>query len=573
MGVSESRVVIETLSAACAEAEENEKDNIEDLLTSKVVLSVRCDAFGLKSQWVPGEALAAPRAIIPRQDLENELRKHTIRKLLSLKSLGENVLRWKERPLLFFTEDDSTLDLDELPLAQSYKYLTKVHERRESDTIRSRFLKVMYHRLKNRLCIDQMRPNNVEKAAHIILKSGLVSSDLETITRQVTGWTNEGRRIDALCQDIGCAEAKNDTHLGNIFCFPGDVHDEFIRAIPLSGPDREEEIRRLKIRGILDVEGKNNIDDLADAMFGKLWEKIEDSISRGTQFTGTGQAAPVPSTSTSNLHIAVSNSAAHLPTHGDGNEIARDSPGFSAEEISAPMVQSGSIGMVGEHTLAWMGSTLNMHENAYPIPQEPMDAIDERAIAWTGSTLNMHENAYPIPQEPMDAIDERAIAWTGSTLNMHENAYPIPQEPMDAIDERAIAWTGSTLNMHENAYPIPQEPMDAIDERAIAWMGSTLNMHENAYPIPQEPMDAIDERAVAWAGSTLSMHENADPIPRESMDMLQDRDIFGPDGAVEPFAVEYRDPESQTSIETPNISSQYHWSISRQQIQWPVVVK
>ncbi|KAJ5348606.1 uncharacterized protein N7506_001859 [Penicillium brevicompactum] len=387
MGVSESRVVIETLSAACAEAEENEKDNIEDLLTSKVVLSVRCDAFGLKSH---------------------------------------------------------------------------------------------------------------------------------------------------------------------------------IRAIPLSGPDREEEIRRLKIRGILDVEGKNNIDDLADAMFGKLWEKIEDSISRGTQFTGTGQdwalqqtrsfriqhagnsarqdverqiypttcpetreveyplghsrphsAAPVPSTSTSNLHIAVSNSAAHLPTHGDGNEIARDSPGFSAEEISAPMVQSGSIGMVGEHTLAWMGSTLNMHENAYPIPQEPMDAIDERAIAWTGSTLNMHENAYPIPQEPMDAIDERAIAWTGSTLNMHENAYPIPQEPMDAIDERAIA----------------------------------------------------------WMGSTLSMHENADPIPRESMEMLQDRDIFGPDGAVEPFAVEYRDPESQTSIETPNISSQYHWSVSRQQIQWPVVVK
>lgn len=138
----------------------------------------------------------------------------------------KNVLRWKERPLLFFTEDDSTLDLDDLPLAQSYKYLTKVHERRESDTIRSRFLKVMYHRLKNRLCIDQMRPNNVEKAAHIILKSGLVSSDLETITRQVTRWTNEGRRIDALCQDIGCAEAKNDTHLGNIFCFPGDVHDE-----------------------------------------------------------------------------------------------------------------------------------------------------------------------------------------------------------------------------------------------------------------------------------------------------------------------------------------------------------
>lgn len=141
-------------------------------------------------------------------------------------TIKKNMHRWKEHPLLFFTEDGSTLDLDKLPLARSYKYLTNVHGRRESDTIRSRFLKVMYHRLKDRLCINQMRSNNVEKVAHAILKSGLVSSDLETIKHQVTGWTNDGRRIDALCQDIGCAEAKGDTHLGNLFCFPGDIHDE-----------------------------------------------------------------------------------------------------------------------------------------------------------------------------------------------------------------------------------------------------------------------------------------------------------------------------------------------------------
>ncbi|CAG8410941.1 unnamed protein product [Penicillium salamii] len=413
----------------------------------------------------------------------------------------------------------------------------------------------MYHRLKNRLCIDQMRSNNVEKASHIILESGLISSDLETITRQVTGWTNEGRRIDALCQDIGCAEAKNDTHLGNIFCFPGDVHDEFIRAIPLSGAKRGEEIRRLKTRGILDVEDRNDLDDLANALFGELWEKIEDSISRITHFTGTGQdwalqqtrsfpiqqagnysrqdiegsicpgtrsepmggeyspgysrphsAAPVSSTTTSSFHIAASNSAAYRPTNGDGNETVRDSPGLSAKEIATPTMQSQSFGMIDEHTLAWMGSTLNMHENADPIPQEPMDTIDELTIAWMGSTLNMHENADPIPQELTDTIDERAIAWMGSTLNMHENADPIPQELTETIDERAIAWMGSTSNMHENADPIPQQPTD----------------------------------------------------------MLRNRGIFGPDGAVEPFTVEHRDPQSQTSIETRSMSSQY---------QWPVVVK
>lgn len=85
---------------------------------------------------------------------------------------------------------------------------------------------MMYYRLKDRLCINQMRQNDMEKTAHIILKSGLVSSDLETIKRQVAGWTNEGRRIDALCQDLGCAEAKGDAHLGNLFCFPSDLHDE-----------------------------------------------------------------------------------------------------------------------------------------------------------------------------------------------------------------------------------------------------------------------------------------------------------------------------------------------------------
>ncbi|CAI7657656.1 unnamed protein product [Penicillium palitans] len=35
MGVSESKVVIETLSAACTEAEKNEKDNIDAPLTNK----------------------------------------------------------------------------------------------------------------------------------------------------------------------------------------------------------------------------------------------------------------------------------------------------------------------------------------------------------------------------------------------------------------------------------------------------------------------------------------------------------------------------------------------------------
>ncbi|OQD78944.1 hypothetical protein PENANT_c070G09000 [Penicillium antarcticum] len=213
--------------------------------------------------------------------------------------------------------------------------------------------------------------------------------------------------------------------------------------------------------------------------------------------------------------MAVNNLAAYLPTRRDGDETTRECSEFSAEEIATSMTQSGSVVAVANNTLARMGSR----------------------------------------------------------LNMHANAEPIPQEPMDAIDEQTIAWMGSTLNMHANAEPIPQEPMDTIDEQTIAWMGSTLNMHANAETMPQEPMDAIDEQAVAWMGSTLNMHANAEPIPQISRDVLQNRDTLGSHGAIASLEVEHRDPESHIPNETSNNSSQYHWSVPRQQTHWDVVVK
>ncbi|OQD78960.1 hypothetical protein PENANT_c070G03833 [Penicillium antarcticum] len=190
MGVTDSRVVIETLSAACREAEETEKDNIENLLTKREFINL------LRHLWtqIPvgtRRSIGRPTYHDPRTRSRKRLKKKHSSKISISETLRANVLRWKERPLLFFTEDGSTLDLDDLPLAQSYKYLTK-----------------------SQVCI---------------------------------------------------------------------------RTIPLSGPVREDEIRSLKTRGILDVEGKENLNDLANALFGKLWEKIEDSITRTTHFTGTGE--------------------------------------------------------------------------------------------------------------------------------------------------------------------------------------------------------------------------------------------------------------------------------------------
>lgn len=118
------------------------------------------------------------------------------------------------------------LDFTRSPLAQSYNFLTQLQRRRETDTIRARLIKVVFHRLKDRLCLHQLRSSNVEVVAQIISKSGLVVCDLDDIRHQVTRWTNQGGRIDALCRDIGSAKAEDNSHLGNLFCLPGDVNDE-----------------------------------------------------------------------------------------------------------------------------------------------------------------------------------------------------------------------------------------------------------------------------------------------------------------------------------------------------------
>lgn len=134
---------------------------------------------------------------------------------------------WESDPLLFFTEDSGiSLDFGRDSLAGSYNYISRLERRTETDTIRLRLWKVTYYRLKERLCLNYLRTDNMETVAQIISRSGMTEDESDLIKQRVSRWTDEGRRIDALCRDINRADYLDDSHLGTLFCLPQDIPDE-----------------------------------------------------------------------------------------------------------------------------------------------------------------------------------------------------------------------------------------------------------------------------------------------------------------------------------------------------------
>ncbi|KAG0156025.1 hypothetical protein PDIDSM_3201 [Penicillium digitatum] len=137
-----------------------------------------------------------------------------------------NINRWQDNPFSFFTEGSLHIDPTESPLFQLYIYLKDLEGRREKDILRSRLIKVLYYRLKNRLCINNVRPNDVEIVAQIISKTGTMRGDLKEVKETISKWIKEGKRLDVLCKDISRTDSLENKHLGVLFCLPYDTHDK-----------------------------------------------------------------------------------------------------------------------------------------------------------------------------------------------------------------------------------------------------------------------------------------------------------------------------------------------------------
>lgn len=112
------------------------------------------------------------------------------------------------------------------PIAAFYEELSKAEIRNSGDTIRLRFLKVLFHHLKDRFCITYLRPNAVDWITQRVLAVGLDDGDSGIITNKIKDWAYVGGRYEALSRDLGNYNVAQDyKYLGSLFRLPDDVTD------------------------------------------------------------------------------------------------------------------------------------------------------------------------------------------------------------------------------------------------------------------------------------------------------------------------------------------------------------
>lgn len=112
------------------------------------------------------------------------------------------------------------------PIAMSYRLLLEAESRKNRDTIRMRFLKVLFYHLKVRLGIKNLGSNTAEWISQAIRTAGLGDNDLDAISSNIKGWIKVGARYDALCRDLGNYNtAQGYRYLGSLFRLPDDITD------------------------------------------------------------------------------------------------------------------------------------------------------------------------------------------------------------------------------------------------------------------------------------------------------------------------------------------------------------
>lgn len=111
-------------------------------------------------------------------------------------------------------------------VATYYQELSVAEIRSAGDTIRLRFLKVIFHHLKDRFCVSYLRPDAVKWLATRVAAAGLDSGDTGKISDKIKNWAYLGGKYDALCRDIGNYKVAVDyKYLGNLIRLPEDVTD------------------------------------------------------------------------------------------------------------------------------------------------------------------------------------------------------------------------------------------------------------------------------------------------------------------------------------------------------------
>ena len=238
MGVTESKMLVMKLSTACSNAEKNGDRQVSDVLSDKQVRLKLLRTFYMSNQKQFVDCLAKLWKHLPEcskikidplghKRSRKLLKRPNGQKIILSEDLKTNLDRWTNDPRSFFDESGSTdtSGLVSCPIAAFYEMLFEADSRNSRDTIRLRFLKVLFHHLKDRFCVTYLRPDAVEWISQKIQAAGL-SDDTASISSRINGWAKVGAKYDALCRDLkGYNAAQDYRYLGNLFRLPGDVTD------------------------------------------------------------------------------------------------------------------------------------------------------------------------------------------------------------------------------------------------------------------------------------------------------------------------------------------------------------
>lgn len=240
MGITESKILTGKLASACSSAEQNKQGHIQHVLLDKQVSHSSAEKQSKSNQCQFVECLATLWDSLPgpskdkitgrkrRRSGPKKVKNQIDRQIGVPALLKPNLRLWAKESKSFLNPIpyEEPVARKACPVAMFYQQLSTTEIRNTGDVIRSRFLKVLFHHLKDRFCITYLRPDAVTWLAKRVGLAGLDDGDTVKISGKIKDWTYLGGRYDALCRDIGKYNvAGNFKYLGNLMRLPDDVSD------------------------------------------------------------------------------------------------------------------------------------------------------------------------------------------------------------------------------------------------------------------------------------------------------------------------------------------------------------
>ncbi|KAH3502524.1 hypothetical protein KXV55_005847 [Aspergillus fumigatus] len=286
MGLTESRIISGKLTVACFEADSQGRHGIHNLLDDDEFIS------NLRTLWkqIP---LSQKRRI---QSVGTTSKKAPAKLEQSVsESLIKSTPQWKKDPQSFFSEGGTVQLGLQYPVAESYNFVLQLEERGEKNTWRIRFLKIVFSRLLAKVCSGYRRTKDIKRAITIIQASGIVGHNAKLIEEHILSWSDIGRRLESLCEDLFYgykgdptgdgdvdrrARGRDEKHLCMLFCLPHFVNQDYLKKLPFSGPNRTQKLKILEEIGAVTGGQDSSLGQLACDIFKFLWDPVQQSLVR-----------------------------------------------------------------------------------------------------------------------------------------------------------------------------------------------------------------------------------------------------------------------------------------------------